>query len=37
MRDDTCGIFTLDATGLRGNKNGASGSTSISNDCWNTS
>jgi type IV pilus assembly protein PilE len=37
MRDDTCGIFTLDATGLRGNKNGATGSTSISGDCWNTS
>jgi type IV pilus assembly protein PilE len=37
MRDDTCGIFTLDATGLRGNKNGAIGSTSVSGDCWNTS
>ncbi|WP_168792656.1 type IV pilin protein [Paraburkholderia aromaticivorans] len=37
MRDDTCGIFTLDATGLRGNKNAAAGSTAASGDCWNTS
>jgi type IV pilus assembly protein PilE len=37
MRDDTCGIFTLDATGLRGNKNGTTGSSSASDDCWNTS
>lgn len=37
MRDDTCGIFTLDATGLRGNKNGTSVSTPASGECWNTS
>ncbi|MDR8397502.1 MULTISPECIES: type IV pilin protein [Paraburkholderia] len=48
MRDDTCGIFTLDATGLRGNKSGTSGgaggganggpnaSTPAGGDCWNT-
>jgi type IV pilus assembly protein PilE len=45
MHDDTCGIFTLDATGLRSNKSGATGgansgangSTTASTDCWNTS
>jgi type IV pilus assembly protein PilE len=37
MRDDSCGIFTLDATGQRGNRSGANGLTPASNDCWNTS
>lgn len=27
MHDDPCGIFTLDATGLRGNRSGADGGT----------
>ncbi|MFM0737856.1 type IV pilin protein [Paraburkholderia xenovorans] len=39
MRDDACGTFTLDATGLRGNRNssGVSGAGPASNECWNTS
>jgi type IV pilus assembly protein PilE len=40
MRDDACGIFTLDATGLRGNRsgaNGTSGTAPASGECWNTS
>ncbi|NML30750.1 type IV pilin protein [Paraburkholderia antibiotica] len=37
MRDDACGIFTLDATGLRGNRNDVGGSTPASSECWNTS
>jgi type IV pilus assembly protein PilE len=37
MRDDPCGIFTLDATGQRGNRSGANGPTPASGDCWNTS
>lgn len=37
MRDDACGIFTLDATGLRGNRSGANGAAPASGECWNTS
>ncbi|CAB3638743.1 type IV pilin protein [Paraburkholderia rhynchosiae] len=37
MRDDPCGIFMLDATGLRSNKSGANGSAPPSAECWNTS
>ncbi|CAE6694266.1 type IV pilin protein [Paraburkholderia haematera] len=37
MRDDACGIFTLDATGLRGNRSGANGTAPPSSECWNTS
>ncbi|MBN3804414.1 prepilin-type N-terminal cleavage/methylation domain-containing protein [Paraburkholderia sp. Ac-20336] len=37
MRDDPCGTFTLDATGQRGNRNEAGGSTPASSECWNTS
>ncbi|MFL9867257.1 type IV pilin protein [Paraburkholderia fungorum] len=37
MRDDACGTFTLDATGLRGNRSGASGTVPASGECWNTS
>lgn len=36
MRDDACGIFTLDATGQRGNKSAENGSTPTSGECWNT-
>ncbi|RZF30825.1 prepilin-type N-terminal cleavage/methylation domain-containing protein [Paraburkholderia sp. UYCP14C] len=36
MRDDPCGTFTLDATGQRGNRNDASGTTLTSSECWNT-
>jgi type IV pilus assembly protein PilE len=36
MRDDTCGTFTLDATGQRGNKNGTDGAPPASRECWNT-
>ncbi|RDK00677.1 type IV pilin protein [Paraburkholderia lacunae] len=37
MRDDACGIFTLDATGLRSNRSGASGAVMARAECWNTS
>ncbi|WP_233847456.1 type IV pilin protein [Paraburkholderia sp. HD33-4] len=37
MREDPCGTFTLDATGQRGNRNDASGTTLTSSECWNTS
>ncbi|MFM0335392.1 type IV pilin protein [Paraburkholderia fungorum] len=37
MRDDPCGVFTLDATGLRGNRSGANGVALTNGDCWNTS
>lgn len=37
MRDDACGIFTLDATGLRSNRSGANGVAPASGECWNTS
>jgi type IV pilus assembly protein PilE len=39
MRDDACGIFTLDATGQRGNRGGEkeSGAMASSGECWNTS
>lgn len=37
MRDDACGTFTLDATGLRGNRSGSSGTVPASGECWNTS
>jgi type IV pilus assembly protein PilE len=37
MRDDVCGVFTLDATGLRGNKNSANGAAPAISECWNTS
>jgi type IV pilus assembly protein PilE len=37
MRDDACGTFTLDATGLRGNRSGANGAVPASGECWNTS
>jgi type IV pilus assembly protein PilE len=36
MSDDPCGTFTLDATGQRGNRNGATGSTPTTSECWNT-
>ncbi|WCM20444.1 prepilin-type N-terminal cleavage/methylation domain-containing protein [Paraburkholderia bryophila] len=36
MRDDACGIFTLDATGQRGNRSGSGGSTPSSSECWKT-
>lgn len=35
MRDDPCGTFMLDATGQRGNRNGANGATPASAECWN--
>jgi type IV pilus assembly protein PilE len=39
MRDDACGIFTLDATGQRGNRGSEKegGSMPSSGECWNTS
>ncbi|OAJ51611.1 pilus assembly protein PilE [Paraburkholderia ginsengiterrae] len=37
MHDDPCGIFTLDATGQRGNRSGANSVTPASGECWNTS
>lgn len=37
MRDDACGTFTLDATGLRGNRSGTNGTAPASGECWNTS
>jgi type IV pilus assembly protein PilE len=36
MSDDACGIFTLDATGQRGNRSGANGPTPPISECWNT-
>ena len=36
MRDDACGIFTLDATGMRSNKNVATGSAPVTAQCWGT-
>uniref|UniRef100_E1T7V9 Uncharacterized protein n=1 Tax=Burkholderia sp. (strain CCGE1003) TaxID=640512 RepID=E1T7V9_BURSG len=36
MRDDPCGVFTLDATGLRSNRNGANGSAPLAAECWGT-
>jgi type IV pilus assembly protein PilE len=36
MRDDACGTFTLDATGLRGNRGGAGTSPPTAGECWNT-
>ncbi|SDQ30302.1 type IV pilus assembly protein PilE [Paraburkholderia fungorum] len=38
MRDDACGTFTLDATGLRGNRGSENegGSMPASGECWNT-
>ncbi|MGQ7939496.1 type IV pilin protein [Paraburkholderia sp. D1E] len=37
MRDDACGTFTLDATGLRGNRRDTNGTAPASGECWNTS
>lgn len=37
MRDDPCGVFTLDATGLRGNRSAATSMAPASGECWNTS
>ncbi|MEX3762561.1 type IV pilin protein [Paraburkholderia phenoliruptrix] len=37
MRDDACGVFTLDATGMRGNRSAANGSVPPSAECWGTS
>ncbi len=37
MHDDPCGVFTLDATGQRGNRSGANGLAPASGECWNTS
>lgn len=41
MRDDPCGVFTLDATGQRTNRSGggnanAADTAPVSADCWNT-
>jgi type IV pilus assembly protein PilE len=39
MRDDACGIFTLDATGLRSNRSSTNGTAPMSGEtgeCWNT-
>lgn len=36
MRDDACGVFTLDATGLRGNKGLAGVAAPVIGECWNT-
>lgn len=39
MRNDACGIFTLDATGQRSNRsgnNGGGGLTPSSGECWKT-
>ncbi|MFM0380714.1 type IV pilin protein [Paraburkholderia strydomiana] len=36
MRDDPCGVFTLDATGMRSNKNVANGSAPPTGQCWGT-
>lgn len=36
MRDDACGTFTLDATGLRGNRTADGANAPDSNICWNT-
>jgi type IV pilus assembly protein PilE len=38
MRDDACGIFTLDATGQRGNRGSGKEGDSMpgSGECWNT-
>ncbi|HZZ13024.1 MAG TPA: type IV pilin protein [Paraburkholderia sp.] len=36
MRDDPCGTFTLDATGLRNNRMGGADSTTLpAAECWN--
>ncbi|WGS50522.1 prepilin-type N-terminal cleavage/methylation domain-containing protein [Paraburkholderia sp. D15] len=40
MYDDRCGIFTLDATGQRGNRSGSGGGSEPTppiGECWNTS
>ncbi|WP_025601513.1 type IV pilin protein [Burkholderia sp. WSM2230] len=37
MRDDPCGVFTLDATGLRSNRSGSNGSALPVAECWGTS
>jgi type IV pilus assembly protein PilE len=35
MRDDTCGTFTLDATGARGNRPaGGDATASLTENCW---
>jgi type IV pilus assembly protein PilE len=36
MRDDACGIFTLDATGMRSNKTAGNGSAPLTAQCWAT-
>ncbi|WP_144158296.1 type IV pilin protein [Paraburkholderia sp. BCC1885] len=36
MRDDSCGIFTLDATGARKNLSVDGTTTPNPDDCWNT-
>ena len=36
MRDDPCGTFTLDATGLRGNRSATGAGTPLTGECWNT-
>ncbi|WP_144144659.1 type IV pilin protein [Paraburkholderia sp. BCC1884] len=36
MRNDPCGVFTLDATGQRGNRNGTNSGMPASGECWNT-
>ncbi|MGF6769127.1 type IV pilus assembly protein PilE [Paraburkholderia sp. GAS199] len=37
MHDDACGVFTLDATGLRGNRSENGGSVTLTTrECWNT-
>ncbi|RKE26139.1 type IV pilus assembly protein PilE [Paraburkholderia sp. BL23I1N1] len=37
MRDDACGTFTLDATGVRGNRSSANATAPPGSECWNTS
>lgn len=36
MRDDACGTFVLDATGLRTNRGVGDAVVTNDNDCWNT-
>ena len=36
MRDDACGTFILDATGLRANRTADGAAARDSDMCWNT-
>ncbi|MGF6776316.1 type IV pilin protein [Paraburkholderia sp. GAS334] len=36
MRDDACGTFVIEATGLRRNQNAGDTAVANTNECWNT-